>query len=181
MHGIFWMVIGHSGTCYRGTQPHGIERHFLDGNRPLWYMLPWYSAPTVMHGIFWMVIGLSGTFYCGIQPTRKCMVYFIFYIFLCYSRVRVVLRCQYVHRTRKSPDLELKYEILYSGEHNKRQCPDHRQTFAANKQRSQARATPPDASCFITRPKPLKNLVFIPCLPFDKKRGSHRRQARNIA
>ena len=26
--------------------------------------------------------------------------------------MRVVLRCQYVHRTRKSPDLELKYEIL---------------------------------------------------------------------
>ena len=112
MHGIFWMVIGRSGTCYRGTQPHGIERHFLDGNRPLWYMLPWYSTPTVMHGIFWMVIGHSGTFYCGIQPPRKCMVYFIFYIFLGYSRVRVVLRCQYVHRTRKSPDLKLEYKIL---------------------------------------------------------------------
>ena len=39
------------------------------------------------------------------------MVYFIFYIFFGYSRV-LVLRCQYVHRTRKSPDLELKYEIL---------------------------------------------------------------------
>ena len=40
------------------------------------------------------------------------MVYFIFYIFLGYSRVRVVLGCQYVRRTRRSQDLELKYEIL---------------------------------------------------------------------
>ena len=61
MHGIFWMVIDHSGTCYCGTQPlrYGDARCFLGGNRPLWYMLPWYSAPTVMHGIFWMVIGHS--------------------------------------------------------------------------------------------------------------------------
>ena len=62
------------------------------------------------------------------------MVYFTFYFILDYFRVlRVMLRCQYVHRTRKkSQDLELKYEILYSGEHNKNQFPDHRQTFAAN-------------------------------------------------
>ena len=61
MHGIFWMVIDHSGTCYCGTQPlrYGDARCFLGGNRPLWYMLPWYSSPTVMHGIFWMVIGHS--------------------------------------------------------------------------------------------------------------------------
>ena len=54
---------------------HGNARYFLDGNRPLWYMLPWNSAPTVMHGIVWMVIGHSGTFYCGIQPPRQRMVY----------------------------------------------------------------------------------------------------------
>ena len=37
--------------------PHGNARYLLDGNRLLlfWYMLPWYSAPTVMHGIFFMV------------------------------------------------------------------------------------------------------------------------------
>ena len=36
----------------------------------------------------------------------------LFYIYILgYSRVRVVLRCQYVHRKRKSPDLELKYEM----------------------------------------------------------------------
>ena len=39
-------------------------------------------------------------------------MYGIFYIFGGYSRVRLVLRCQYVHRKRKSPDLELKYDIL---------------------------------------------------------------------
>ena len=65
----------------------------------------------------------------------KVRYIYIYTFFLGYSRVRVVFRCQYVHRrTRKSPDLELKYDILYSGEHNKRQCPDHnkRQTFAAD-------------------------------------------------
>ena len=132
MHGIFWMVIGHFGTCYRGTQPpqlctvffgwssatlvhatvvfspHGNARYFLDGNRPLRYMLPWYSVTTVMSNIF-------------------CILFFGGY-----SRVRVVLRCQYVHRTRKSPDLELEYEILYSGKHHKRQCPNHKQRFAAS-------------------------------------------------
>ena len=52
MHGIFWMVIGHSEsgtlspTCYRGTQPH------LDGNRRLWYILLRYSATTVTYGIY---------------------------------------------------------------------------------------------------------------------------------
>ena len=159
MHGIVWMVIGHSGTCYRGTQPprectvlfgwksatlvhatvvlspHGNARYFLDGNRPLWYMLPWCSATTVMHGIFWMVIGHSGT-YATVVFSHHGNVWYILHfirsIFWGYSRVRVVLRCQYVHRTRKSPDLELEYEIQYSGEHNKRQCPDHRQTFADN-------------------------------------------------
>ena len=60
MHGIFWMVIGHSGTCSTVIlSPHGNARYFLDGYRPLWYVLPWHSALAVMHGIFWMVIGHS--------------------------------------------------------------------------------------------------------------------------
>ena len=90
MNGIFRLVIDLSGTCYRGTQPHGNERHFLDGNRPLCLvhmLLPWYSAPTVMHGIFGMVIGHSGTFYLFSQTSNLNM--------------------------------------KYSGEHNKRQYPDH--------------------------------------------------------
>ena len=49
---------------------HGNARYFLDGYRPLWYMLPWYSAPTVMLGVFWVVIGHSGTCYRGTQPLR---------------------------------------------------------------------------------------------------------------
>ena len=78
------------------------------------------------------------------------MVYLVFYIFLCYSRVPVGLRCQYVpeHENHQTSNLNMQY----SGEHNKRQCPDLRQTFAANRQRSQARATSPDANYFITRP-----------------------------
>ena len=117
--------------------PHGNARYCSDGNRPLWCILLRYSATTVMYGIFYIL-------------------YFIFYIFLCFSRVRVVLRCQFVpeHENHHTSNLNMKY----SGDHNKRQCPDHRQTFAANRQRSQARATPPDVNCFITRPKPLKKL-----------------------
>ena len=38
-------------------------------------------------------------------------VWYILY-FLGNSRVRMVLRCQYVHRTQKSPDLELKNKVL---------------------------------------------------------------------
>ena len=115
--------------------PHGNARYFLDGNRPLfWYILLQYSATTVMYSIFY--------------------IYFIY--FWGYSHVRVVLRCQYStfteHENHQTSDVNMKY----SKEHNKRQCPDHRQTFAANRQRSQARATPPDVNCFITRPKPLR-------------------------
>ena len=62
MHGIFWMVIGHSGTCYRGTQPYGNARYFLDGNRPLWYILLRYSAIPVMYGIFYIL------FYFWVTP-----------------------------------------------------------------------------------------------------------------
>ena len=67
--------------------PHGNARYFFDDNRPLWYIFLRYSATTVMYGIFYILYFL-GNF-----------------------RVRVVLRGQYVHRTRKSPDLKLKYEI----------------------------------------------------------------------
>ena len=98
--------------------PQDNARYFLDGNWPLWYILLRHSANTVTYGIFYIFI----------------LAYFTVVFsnhFLGYSGVRVVLRCQYVHRTRTSPDLELKY-MKYSGEHNKRHCPDHRQTLAAN-------------------------------------------------
>ena len=39
-------------------------------------------------------------------------MYYILYFLGYSSRVRVVLRCQYVHRTRKSSDFELQHEIL---------------------------------------------------------------------
>ena len=120
-------------------------------------MLPWYSASTVMHGIFWMVIShSSGAFYCGIQRPRYCMVYFLFYtsIFFCVTRACVWCRdasTSTEHENHQTSNINMKY----SGEHNKMQCPDHRQTLAANRQRSQARATPPDINCFITiRSKP---------------------------
>ena len=58
------------------------------------------------------------------------------------------------HEKHQTSNLNMKY----SGEYNKRQCPDHRQTFAANRQRSRARGMPLDVNCFITRPKPLRNL-----------------------
>ena len=122
---------------------YGNARYFLDVNRPLWHMLPWYSAPTVMHGIFWMVSatlahatvvlsphGNVRYFWDGNRPLWYILLrysVYTFYIFWGYSRVRVMLRCQYVHRPQQSPDLELK---LNSGEHNKRQCPDHRQTYS---------------------------------------------------
>ena len=62
--------------------PNGNARYFLDGNRPLWYILLRYSATTVMNGIFFIS----------------------YFIFLGYAHVRVVLRCLYVPRKRKSPD-----------------------------------------------------------------------------
>ena len=57
---------------------HGNARYFLDGNRPLWYMLSWYSAPTVMHGIFFMVIGHS--VYILMRYSATTVMYGIFYI-----------------------------------------------------------------------------------------------------
>ena len=85
---------------------------------------PWYSAPTVMHGIFWMVIGHSLVYFTAVYSHHGTVMYGIFdvilYNFVCYSRVRVALQCQCVHRTRKSPDLELKYEILRRTQQNKR-------------------------------------------------------------
>ena len=59
------------------------------------------------------------------------------------------------HENHQTSNLNMKY----SGEHNKRQCLDYRGAFAANRQPPQARGGKlPDANCFITRPKPLKNL-----------------------
>ena len=73
------------------------------------------------------------------------MLYFIYiYYFIleggCSPRVRVVCDASTFteHENHQTSNLNMKY----SGEHNKRQCPDHRHTFAANRQRSQARATP---------------------------------------
>ena len=106
--------------------PHGNARYFLDGDRPLWYMLPlsprgntrycldsnrplWYillrySATTVIYGIFYIL------YFFGLLP-RACGV-----------------GTFTEHEKHQTSNLIMKY----SGEHNKRQCPDHRQTFAAN-------------------------------------------------
>ena len=65
------------------------------------------------------------------------------------------------HENHQTSNINMKY----SGEHNKRQCPDHRKTFAANTQRSQARATPPDVNSFVTRPKPLRLHYKLDCSP----------------
>ena len=78
------------------------------------------------------------------------MVHFIFYIFTCYSRVRVWC-CDASTFTEHEDHQISNLNMKYSGEHNnKRQCPDHRQTFATNRQRSQARAMPPDVNCNLT-------------------------------
>ena len=68
--GLFSVTIFEAGDIYRGRH-HGNALYFLDANQPIRYILPWYSAPTlVMHGIFWMVIGHSGTcsICAGTQP-----------------------------------------------------------------------------------------------------------------
>ena len=87
------MVFGHSGTYSRGTQPRGIERHFLEGNRPLWYMLPTVvlsphdNARYFLDGnrpLWYILLRYSAT------TVMYTVVYFtVFYIFLGYSRVRV--------------------------------------------------------------------------------------------
>ena len=48
------------------------------------------------------------------------------------------------HENHQTSNLNMKY----SGEDSKRYCPDHRQTFATIKQRSQARGMPPDVNRF---------------------------------
>ena len=91
-----------SRTCYRGTQLH------LDGNRRL----------TVAH--FTAVFSHHGKVRC------------ILYNFWGYSRVCVwcfdASTFTEEHENHQTSNLNMKY----SGEHNKRQCPDHRQAFAAN-------------------------------------------------
>ena len=71
-------------------------RYCLDGNRPLWYILPRYSATTVMYGIF-----------CG-----------ILYIFW------VTLACVWCCDASTFTELEnhqtSNLNMKYSGEHNKR-------------------------------------------------------------
>ena len=60
MHGIFGVVIGHSGTCYRGTQPPRQCTVFFGWCWPLWYILPRYSVTTVMYGIFYGILYFFG-------------------------------------------------------------------------------------------------------------------------
>ena len=84
--------------------PRGNTRYFLDSNRSLWYILLRYSATTVIYGIFYIL------YFFGLLP-RACGV-----------------GTFTEHEKHQTLDLIMKY----SGEHNKRQCPDHRQTFAAN-------------------------------------------------
>ena len=97
--------------------PHGNARYLLDGNRPLWYILLRYSANTVMYGTFYIF-------------TLAYFTAVFSHHFLGYSRVRVVLRASTFteHKNHQTWNLNMKY----SGEFNKRQCPDHRQTLAAN-------------------------------------------------
>ena len=83
-----------------------------------------------MHGIVWMVIGHSGTCYRGIQSPRQCMVYFIFYIL--WVTPAWVWCCDASTVTEHENHQTSNINIKYSGEHNKRQCPDHSQTFTAN-------------------------------------------------
>ena len=90
--------------------PNGNSRYFWDGNWPLLYILRRYSATTVMYGIFYGIL-----YFLGLLP-RAC----------------VVLRCEYVHRTRKSP-----LSRKYSGEQNKR----HVQITEANIRSQQATIT----------------------------------------
>ena len=111
--------------------PHGNARYFLDGNRPLRYILVRYSATTLMYGLYIYI-------YIYFIVTSAC-------VWCCDASTFTE------HENHQTSNLNMEN----SREHNKRQCPDHRQTFAANRQRSQARATAPDANCFITRPKPL--------------------------
>ena len=80
-----------------------------------------YQWGTRLNTMQWLCIySLCNVSPLILSPAKHCMVYFvciIFYIFLGYSsRVRVVLRCQYVHRTRKSSDFELQVNMKYSGE-----------------------------------------------------------------
>ena len=137
-----WSILCYMGWPYMHAtvvlSPHGNARYLLDGNRPLWYMLPWYSAPTVMHGIYWMVIGATRVhatvvlspygnaryFLDGNRPLwitavftqHRGNVLYILYIHFLGLLPRawcgVAIWYQYVHRTRKSPDLELEYEIV---------------------------------------------------------------------
>ena len=119
-------------------------------------MLPWYSAPTVIHGIFWMVIGHSGTCYRGTQPPRQCTVFFgwqsatlvhftavfshhgnvwytLYFIFFGVTPACVWCcdaRAFTEHGNHQTSNLDMKY----SGDHNKRQCPDHRQAFIRSQQ-----------------------------------------------
>ena len=120
--------------------PRGNARYFLDGNRQLWYMLPWYSAPT--HGnARYFLDGNRPLWYIFVRYSATTVMYGIFYIFILWVTPACVWFKEKSERTsccdastftqhenHQTSNLNMKY----SGEDNKRQCPDHRQTFAAN-------------------------------------------------
>ena len=149
--------------------PHGNARCFLGGNRPPWYMLPWYSAPTVMHGIFWMVIGHLVHFTAAFSHHDN--VWYILRYFIFWG---VTLACVWCcdaskfteHGNHQTSNVNMKY----SGEYNKR----HVQITGRHSQPTgndnifslKRRGTPPDVNCVITRSKPLKNLLPLYKLRF---------------
>ena len=66
---------------------------------------------------------------CGVQPPRYGMVYFIFHVFwVTPACVWCFDASTFTEENHQTSNLNMKY----SGEHNKRQRPDHRQIFAAN-------------------------------------------------
>ena len=119
--------------------PHGNARYCLDGNRPLWYILLRYSATTVMYGIFYGIIYIFWV-------TLAC-------VWCCDASTFTE------HENHQTSNLYMKY----SGEHNKRHVQItgrySQPTGNDNNFSSKRRGTPPDVNCFITRSKPLKNLL----------------------
>ena len=79
----------------------------------------YYQWGTRLNTMQWLCISSL----CNVSPLiasktlhRILRMYYILYFLGYSSRVRVVLRCQYVHRTRKSSDFELQVNMKYSGE-----------------------------------------------------------------
>ena len=119
MHGIFWMVIDHSVHATVVLSPHGNARCFLGGNRPLWYMLPWYSAPTVMHGIVWMVIDHSCTHFTAVFSHHGNVWYILRYFIFFWVTLACVWCCYASKFTQhENHQTTSNLNMKYSGEHN---------------------------------------------------------------